>query len=67
MNLTFSFSLSASFCSAFAFHSAKNYKEQTEFYSSQYSRGVKFTPISNFLVRDKNLDLHKVLYKANRQ
>ena len=44
MNLTFSFSLSASFCSAFAFHSAKNYKEQTEFYSSQYSRGVKIYP-----------------------
>ena len=44
MNLTFSFSLSASFCSAFAFHSAKNCKKQTEFYSSQYSRGVKIYP-----------------------
>ena len=44
MNLTFSFSLSASFCSAFAFHSAKNCKKQTKFNSSQYSRGVKIYP-----------------------
>ena len=44
MNLTFSFSLSASFCSAFAFHSAKNCTKQTEFNSSQYSSGAKIYP-----------------------